>query len=251
MQLLDALKLEHEEMVCLVGAGGKTSLMLRLASGCFDRGWRVLVTTSTRMFDWQLQGCGKLILEPDGGKLIGRLEADLAGSRVVAAGAGLTDDGKVVGLNIEALDAIYEAGLFDSVLVEADGSRGRPLKAPASHEPAVPTRATCVVAVIGAEVLGSPLSEQYVHRHCLAAELAGQEIGSAITGSTILKLVSHYRDVVHRHSPGSRFIAAVNKADNEESLHKAREIANCLLPSLGRVLITSALLCDPVLEVLP
>jgi molybdenum cofactor cytidylyltransferase len=249
MRLFDVLGLKHGEMVCFVGAGGKTGLMLRLASECASGDRRVLVTTSTRMFVRQLQDCGELILEPETDKLLGKL-ADAAGGRSVAAGAGLTEEGKLVGLGREALDAIHRAGLFDIILVEADGSRGKPLKAPAPHEPVLPSMATCVVAVIGAEVLGSPLTEQHVHRWRLAAEVAGQDAGSTITASTILKIVNRYRDLAREASPGSRFIPAVNKADRPVLLHQARAIAGCLLPSVERVLITSAVLGDPVLEVL-
>ena len=41
--------------------------------------------------------------------------------------------------------------LVDHVLVEADGSRGHPAKAPAPHDPALPAGPTDVVAVIGAD----------------------------------------------------------------------------------------------------
>ncbi len=74
-------------------------------------------------------------------------------ARRLGGGGGRRVDGggQVVGLGREALDAIHGAGLFDSILVEADGARGKPLKAPAPHEPVLPSRADCVVAVVGAE----------------------------------------------------------------------------------------------------
>jgi probable selenium-dependent hydroxylase accessory protein YqeC len=266
MKLFDALKLEDGELVCFVGAGGKTGLMLQLATECTSRNQRVLVTTSTRMFARQLQTCGQLVLEQDEGKLLRRLDdagpdcvrnvcacpiPGTAGGRILAAGAGLTADGKIVGLSSETLNAIHLAGLFDSILVEADGARGKPLKAPAPHEPVLPSRAACVVAVVGADALGSPLTEQYVHRSGLVAELTGQEPGSAVTGTTILKIVGCYRELSRQAAPGCRFIPAVNKADSLELLGKAREIAGRLSQSMTRVLVTSAILGDPVLDVLP
>jgi probable selenium-dependent hydroxylase accessory protein YqeC len=275
MQLFDALELEDGELVCFVGAGGKTGLMLQLAAECALRNQKVLVTTSTRMFARQLQSCGQLVLERDEGKLLGRLDdarpdcvrgaracrvpgtggvpavPGTAGGWMLAAGAGLTKDGKVVGLSGETLNAIHRAGLFDSILVEADGARGKPLKAPAPHEPVLPSRAASVVTVVGADALGAPLTEQYVHRWRLAAEMAGQDPGSAVTGSTILKIVSCYRELARQAAPYSRFIAAVNKGDRPELLGKAREIAGRLSQSMERVLVTSAVLGDPVLEVLP
>ena len=74
MQLFDALELKDGEMVCFAGAGGKTGLMLRLASECASRDRKVLVTTSTRMYIRQLQNCGQLVMEQDEGKLLGRLD---------------------------------------------------------------------------------------------------------------------------------------------------------------------------------
>lgn len=275
MQLFDALELEDGGLVCFVGAGGKTGLMLRLAAECASRSKRVLVTTSTRVFARQLQSCGQLVLERDEGKLLRRLDdagpdcvrcarahrvpgtggasavPGAAEGRLLAAGAGLTDDGKVVGLSAETLNAIHRARLFDSILVEADGARGKPLKAPAPHEPVLPSRAALVVAVVGADALGAPLTEQYVHRWRLAAEMAGQDHGSAVTGSTILKIISCYRDLARKSAPDSRFIPVVNKADSQERLGQAREIAGRLSQSMARALITSTILGEPVLEVLP
>ncbi|MCZ7671710.1 MAG: selenium cofactor biosynthesis protein YqeC [Chloroflexi bacterium] len=47
----------------------------------------------------------------------------------------------------------------DFVLVEADGSRMRPIKAPAEHEPVIPPDATVVAPVVGLDALERPLSE--------------------------------------------------------------------------------------------
>ena len=155
-----------------------------------------------------------------------------------------------MGLGREVLDAIHRAGLFEIILVEADGSRGKPLKAPAPHEPVLPSRTTCVVAVIGAEALGSPLTEQHVHRWRLVAEVAGQDAGATVSASTVSKIVNRYRELSGEASPGSRFIPVINKADSAERLSNARAIAHRLRPSVEHVLITSVVLADPVLEVL-
>lgn len=250
MQLLEAVELHRGETICFIGAGGKTSLMMRLTSECRSRKRRVLATTSTQMFDWQLRGCGDLILDSDEGRLLTKLKAVDETSLTVAAGLEFRDGGKVVGLSREFLDDVGRTGLFDNVLVEADGARGRSLKAPAVHEPVVPTSAACVLAVIGVEALGLPLTEKNVHRPLLAAEIAGQQIGSAITGSTVCKLIGHYRDTVRQIAPGSRFIPVINKVESPELLCQARMIARHLLPSSERVLITAALQPDSVLEVL-
>lgn len=62
--------------------------------------------------------------------------------------------------------------LADYVLVEADGSRGLPLKAHLSHEPVLPQEAGQVIAVLGLTGLGRPIAEA-AHRPERYAGLAG------------------------------------------------------------------------------
>jgi probable selenium-dependent hydroxylase accessory protein YqeC len=249
VKLYEALNLEKNELVCFVGAGGKTGLMHQLLAECAQQGGRVLVTTSTKMFKSQLTDCCRLYLEQDEDQLRKKLIDASASERILAAGEGLTANNKVKGLSREAIDRLYISRMFDFILVEADGARGRALKAPASFEPQVPERTTCVAVVAGVDVLGRPLTEEYVHRHHIAAELAKQEIGTPVTADTILSVFKYYRHLLNQLSSGMRVIPVLNKADDQYSQHKAMTIARVLLPEMGRVLITSTLLLQPVQEV--
>ena len=65
------------------------------------------------------------------------------------------------------------ARLVDVVLVEADGSRRRPIKGTADHEPALPDAATLVVAVGNVHALGTPVDEEHVHRPEVFSDLTG------------------------------------------------------------------------------
>ncbi len=47
---LQALGIEKNDVVSIAGAGGKTSLMFRLAEEAKGLGFKVLVTTSTKIF---------------------------------------------------------------------------------------------------------------------------------------------------------------------------------------------------------
>lgn len=243
------MQLKEKEMVCLVGAGGKTGLMLNLASECSARGGRVLVTTTTKMFRTQFVNCGRLILAQDAEELLTRLGKSPSGACVIGAATALTEENKVLGLSKENLNLIFESRMFDCILVEADGARGKPFKAPGVNEPVVPSLTTCILSVTGADVLGCPLTEKHVHRSNIAAEIAGQEIGSLVTGETVLRVVQRYALLAKKMSPSIKFIPVVNKADSAELQKIARKIALHMLPEFGRVLITSTLLPDPVREV--
>lgn len=250
MDLMDALGFTGREMVCFIGAGGKSSLMLGLASEYARNGGRVLVTTSTKMFDRQLRGVGQLILEPDGKKLFQKLKTSLLDSNILAAGSSLTDDHKITGLSKDSLDFLFGQKLFDSILVEADGSRGKALKAPAGHEPVLPPACTTVIPVVGIDILGCPLTEEFVHRHQLAAQITGQDIGSVITEETVCKIITHYRVLAEKVAGSIKIIPVINKADSQDMVKLASKLASRMLSAkIKRVLVTSALKTDPVLEV--
>lgn len=246
MKLYEALNLGKNELVCFIGAGGKTGLMQKLLGECAQQGERVLVTTSTKMFKSQLAGCCSLILEQDEEKLRRKLIEASVGEKILAAAQGLTANNKVEGLNREAINRLFISGMFDYILVEADGAKGRTLKAPASFEPQVPEQATCVAVVAGIDILGRPLSEEYVHRHQIAAKISGQRMGTPVTAATLLSIFKYYRQILNKISPGMRIIPVLNKADDQSLQHKAREAAKVLTPEMGMVLITSTLLPEPV-----
>ena len=60
-------------------------------------------------------------------------------------GSGLLSKNRVGGVEPGSITSL--APLADVVLIEADGSRRRPIKGTADHEPVLPDAATLVVAV--------------------------------------------------------------------------------------------------------
>ena len=66
------------------------------------------------------------------------------------------------------------------LLVEGDGSRRRPLKSPAEHEPAVPHWVNGVVVCIGISGLGQPVGEEFVHRPEKFSQISGIQSGSRL-----------------------------------------------------------------------
>ena len=89
------------------------------------------------------------------------------------------------------LDALVDARVAEHVLVEADGSAGRPLKAHAEHEPVVSARADLVIAVIGVDCLGRPMDDEHVHRAALLRERLGRPAGALVTPDDVAGIVLH------------------------------------------------------------
>lgn len=216
MSLIEALDLHPGDVVALVGGGGKTSLGYRLVREAAARGWRPLFTVTTKIYP-----------------------PDLPPHQWVAGPA--LPDGKLSGVTFDQVDALR---VHDLVVVEADGSAGRPLKFPAAHEPVIPPCTTVVLAVAGASAVGQPLSSDWVHRAAPAVEFLGQTM---VTPAVVARILT---EVATRGRPiSARVVPVLNQADSPERLASARAVGSELL-RLGAplVLLTAAQSEPPVVE---
>ncbi len=233
--LLAALEVGRRDVVALVGGGGKTAALQLLAEECLAANGerRVLATTTTAMLLTELQRVAPVVVQPLLPRLKAELEERLTGERSAAAARAIGRDGKVVGLPTEWVDELWATGMIDQLVVEADGSRGAPLKAFAAHEPQVPSTTTLIVQVAGMDVLGMPLAEPHVHRAQLLAELLGVPVGSKVTPSLLAKALRAQLRVLRERWPGARHVTLLNKAEGADVRAAALSLALELLASSG------------------
>lgn len=252
MQLTSAFRLGPKEVIALVGAGGKTTLMFRLADELAAAGRRVVTTMTTKLFAAQMTRAPLALTGQDEAALLAQLPEALSrcGHVLVADGTVVEQD-KVQGVSPEFVDRLAGHEAVDAVIVEADGSRRRPFKAPAAHEPAIPAAATLVVPVVGLDGVGRPLTAEHVHRPELVAELAGVPPGAAVTPELIATILAHPLGGAKAAPAGARLVPFLNKAEDEASLAAARRIARLLLahPRINSVAIGAAAAADPAVEV--
>lgn len=191
-------------VTALVGAGGKTSTMLRLARELRGAGQTVAVTTTTHIFPPPADLCGAPLYSP------GERELAAAAERgICAVGRELDAKGKLTGLDDAGIEALTQH--FSYVLAEADGSRRMPCKVPADHEPVIPASAGTVVGVLGLSALGRPLCEV-----CFRAELAAQRLGvlpSDILSPALLARIACGEDGLRRQVGERRFVLLLNQAE--------------------------------------
>jgi molybdenum cofactor cytidylyltransferase len=171
--------------------------------------------------------------------------------------------GKAFGLPPGIIDALAASSHFDVIINEADGSRMRPLKAPAAHEPVIPGCTTLLVPAAGLDVLGQALSDEAVHRADLVSQLSGAVLGQPITGATVAAILAHPEGGLKNAPAQARIIPFLNKVDQKvgrledgkvggERLEIARDIAGKLLncERIDSVVIGAAQRADsPVAEV--
>ena len=191
-EALSPLLGEDRGTAAFVGAGGKTSALFRLANALVEQGRRVLLTTTTHLRDPRLEPCRP----PFTFLLALELEAAMTGAATFTSAPGLTvllsrpaEPGKLKGLHPSWLPALGEAWEF--VLVEADGSKGLPLKAPAAHEPVLPAGDGLVVGVLGLDGLGQPMDARTVHRPEIFSSLTGCAPGAPVTWEHLAALIHH------------------------------------------------------------
>lgn len=180
MKLHLALGISPGDVVAFVGAGGKSSAILAVAGELAEAGMTFLAAPTTKMFVSEAKKMGSLVTSGDPDELRAKAEEALSdGVSGVVVGSGLLSKNRIGGVEPAAIPSL--ASLADVVLVEADGSRRRPIKGTAEHEPALPEAATLVVAVGNISAFGAPVGEEHVHRPELFSKLTGIGTGQSIT----------------------------------------------------------------------
>ena len=248
-KLVEALGVTEDEVVALVGGGGKTSAMFRLAREVAEKGGTAITTTTTRIFAAQIALAPAHV--PAGEATRDRIAADLAVHRhVLVIGDTNPKDGKADGVSLD-LFASLRAWFPRACLVnEADGSRMRPFKAPAEHEPVIPVETTLVVPIVGADVFGQTLDADHVHRPELVSALSGAPLGMPITAEIVARVLAHPEGGRKGVPPGARTVVLINKVESLPDRQPAHETAERLLrdPAIHAVVLTALRAEHPVLE---
>ncbi len=182
--LIEAFEIRRGDVVALVGGGGKTTTMLCLGTEARTRGWAATLGTTTKVGVDQVSS-----------------PAEFVHGGIVA--------GKFTGASPDAF-ASRPDGI---VVIEADGARGRPAKAPADHEPVIPTCATLVIAVIGADALGRVIADQ-CHRPLRVAAVVGCQPYERLTPIRASTLLVSERGGRKNVPASARFAVLITKVDD-------------------------------------
>jgi probable selenium-dependent hydroxylase accessory protein YqeC len=248
--LVEALGVRVGDVVALVGGGGKTTAMFRLAREIAARGGQALTTTTTHIFGEQVALAPAHVRVPAARR--DSVMAALAAHRhVLVIGATDPDTGRAAGIPLELFSRLAAWCPGACLLNEADGSRGRAFKAPATHEPAIPAETTLVVPVVGADVLGQTLDAEHVHRPEQVARLGGVAEGARVTPELVARVLAHAEGGRKNVPAAARVVVLINKVETLADRGPARETAERLLrePAIDSVVLGAASADEPVLAV--
>ncbi len=163
-------------IISVVGSGGKTTLIKKLAEQYRNEGKTVLVTTSTHMFMEE-----DTLLTDDVDLIIQHLK------ETGYAMAGIPEGIKIKALSRETFDRV--CSFADVVLVEADGSKRLPLKFPNASEPVIPENTEEILVVCGLNAIGQP-AKAVCHRLELVKACLDIDEDTVITTTHVQKLVT-------------------------------------------------------------
>ena len=211
--LWDALEIRIPSIIAIVGSGGKTTLMFRLARMASEKGLKTLTTTTTKIFHPSPEQSPLIILEEEVDSLARELESQFSIFNPITAARAVWRQGKLDGLEPAVLDDLLAAGIPDLVLAEADGSRRLPVKAPGPLEPVIPAMTDLVIPVIGLSGLGLPLDDEHVFRPLVFSQLSGIPVGGAVTCRGAAAVIAGASGFLGKCPTGSSIIPFLNQAD--------------------------------------
>lgn len=209
--LTDALGVSGPDLVSIVGAGGKTSLMYRLGRELASTGRRTLLTTTTKIM-YPARSEVPTVTGLEGDLTAARIAKELSNSNLLVAGRERADS-KLIGFDPEFVDRLHRGGGPLAVVAECDGAKGKSLKVPEAHEPPLAASTTVYVVVIGADCLHRPLASEAVFNPERVAAVAGVGIDSHVSEPVVVASVLSPESYLGRKPAGARLCVFLNKVD--------------------------------------
>jgi molybdenum cofactor cytidylyltransferase len=220
------------ETIAFVGAGGKSSALFQLARELRPP---VIVSATTHLGVWQIPLADEHVnvKTPD--------DLQNFSPRGVTLVTGEFEGDRTKGLGSDTIQWLRENTKEHLIplLIEADGSQQKPLKAPAEHEPPIPDFVQTVVVVAGLSGLGKSLDEETVFRPEIFARLSGLQLGEKINAKALTRVLTHPEGGLKNIPPAARRVVLLSQADTPELQAQAVSIAKALLPTYHAVMIAS------------
>lgn len=252
--LSEALGLRAREMISLTGAGGKTTLMFRLARELILEGKKVITTTTTKILEPSEHETLHLFVSGDEERIKEFVDRHLDEYGHITLAKERIGGGKLKGISPEFVDSLWNLYDMDVLIIEADGAAGRPVKAPREGEPVIPSNTTLVVAVLGLDGVEKQLNDQNVFQVNRVSKLTGILENEKMTEEGMALLMTHPQGLFKGGPNSSRLAAFLNKVDIPDGVAKAKKITRNIFEKkdvkIDRVILGQLKSELPVVEVI-
>ncbi len=239
--LVESLDLRAREVVSLVGAGGKTTLMFRLAKELLLAGKKVVTATTTKIMEPSSEETPCLFVQSDEEKLKQLALQHIDQFRHITLARERIESIKLKGISPDLVSLLWNSPEIDMMIIEADGAAGRPVKAPREWEPVIPSHTTLVIGLLGVDGVGKELNEENLFQAERISQLTGIPMGGKMTCGGMAILMVHPQGIFKGAPHSSRRVAFINKVDVPEGMMWGREIGKEILekgsPQIERVIL--------------
>lgn len=239
MDLSKVLDIKENSVISIVGAGGKSTLMYTLAQE-LRRDYKCLVTTTTKIylpykeqFDYIAVGTeefNKLKYSPNNG--------------IYVYGSSINDENKLIGVNPVELE--IDIPNFQYLLIEADGSKRKPIKGWNSTEPVILNATTNTIGVISIEAIGNKINRDNVFRIKEFLDITDAVENEIISEANMVSLIFHNQGLF-KNSKGEK-VLFINKVESQEHERLAEKLIENILRENDRHFIIDKIIVGSLLE---
>ncbi len=223
--ILDKIEQAKGSCIALLGGGGKTALLHKLADEFVKYYPSVLQTSLTKT---AFHPSDKpLILNEINMDKLDSIKLDR--NPLFIIGEKISDE-KLKGISRTDLESIRHQ--FDITIFECDGARNRPLKAHTEYDPQVPEFATHAVIIVGADAINTAASDNFVHRPELFCKIWNVKSDFVLDIDFIVNVVSSQKGYLSKVPNGIEIIYFVNKWDNHQN--NAEDLAKAIFQKTGK-----------------
>lgn len=229
--MLELMSLNDKNMIAIQGAGGKTSTLFKLKDEFRLSNKTCFISTTTKMgrvssknFDFLWEATDKS--RHDDGKIYFASQSHT--------------DTKEIGFEPEFFDEIFHEGVFSNIILETDGAKTRPIKAPREDEPVNPKSITHCVGVLGLDSVNKPFDERFCHRKEYMEKIIGNP--KTLTTENYAQIINSDRGLFKNSYDAKKFLI-LNKADTEQDVANAMDIvqkvdvdAKIFVMSFGKII---------------
>lgn len=227
MYIKTAFDVKEGNVVTLVGGGGKTTTMLKITQEFSDKKHTVIVTTTTKIRVSEGKSTDQLLIVKDIDDF--RKKFDKMKRKTITLASGFTGNNKLSGFYPDLINKLVKFKKSPLILVEGDGANSRPFKAPAEHEPVIPSSTNLVIPVVGVDIVGKRLNSENVHRPEIVSKLAGAKIGEPVEPDLIARILTHEKGGLKSVPPKARVIPLLNKVEDRKDESLSEIIAEKIL----------------------
>ncbi|MHB9921937.1 selenium cofactor biosynthesis protein YqeC [Clostridium botulinum] len=234
MFISDILNFKKRSIISIVGAGGKTSLMLNLSEELRPYN-KVLSTTTTKIYTPDRTSYDFMCIGEESCYIYDHLKKN----GVYVYGKFINNDNKLIGFSKNFLDEKFK--YFDYSILEADGSKKKPIKGWRDDEPVICKNTNKTIGVLDITCINKIINDFNVHRVSYFLKITNGKLGEKISIPMISSLVTHPLGLF-KGSLGER-ILFINKVENQHNIFLSYELIEHILsisnPFIGKIVIGS------------